>query len=291
MEHHPILQARPEWRARPDLHRVIPLAIHGDGVSYVGIGKAGGKTLEVLSFCSLLAKGRTHLINFIMFMLVKSVIKTQGFGQSWPRAWKVLSWSFASLAEGLWPTVDFDGRAFPPDSLDFQHGGEPLADGFAGLIFLLKADLEFLSNHFQLESPGSNSPCCLCRADRDMQSKPWTDVRLGAEWRSTCWDRASWDAGHHRCHAFFKIPSISIDMVYPDMMHCKHLGTDQVLTASVITWLIKDFLRGSVSENLEYVWSSLKEWHKDVHDERAAQNSQRPTLFWSLFSLAFTRLA
>ena len=52
-------------------------------------------------------------------------------------------------------------------------------------------------------------------------------------------------------------------MVYPDLMHLKHLGTDQVLVGSVLTWLAKHFLRGTVKDNLLYVWSFLKKWHKD----------------------------
>ena len=89
--------------------------------------------------------------------------------------------------------------------------------------------------------------------------------RSVAAWRGTCWEKESWETQHPQCHPFFKIPSTCFGMIYPDQMHTKHLGTDQVLIASCITWLVKHFLKASVKDNLEYLWASPKEWHKDIH--------------------------
>ena len=38
---------------------VIPLSLHGDGVPITGVGKSWGKSMDVWSWCSLLASGRT----------------------------------------------------------------------------------------------------------------------------------------------------------------------------------------------------------------------------------------
>ena len=68
-----------------------------------------------------------------------------------------------------------------------------------------------------------------------------------------------WQEQHPKCHPFFQMAGRGIDMVFPDLMHTKHLGTDQVLVASVITWLIKFFLRGTIQENIDmphHVWES-----------------------------------
>ena len=35
-----------------------------------------------------------------------------------------------------------------------------------------------------------------------------------------------------------------IDLVFPDLMHTKHLGTDQLLLGSVLTWLVASLLEG-----------------------------------------------
>ena len=107
MKDHPMLQHRPALKNRPDLlEKIVPLAVHGDGVQYMQVGRAGGKGLEVLSWCSLLAKGPTKVSNFLMFMVVKSVIKAMGVDKTWGKAWKVLAWSFAALAEGKFPVSE-----------------------------------------------------------------------------------------------------------------------------------------------------------------------------------------
>ena len=48
-------------------------------------------------------------------------------------------------------------------------------------------------------------------------------------------------------------------------MQVKHLGTDHVLIGSVLSWVVHNFLQGSVKENLEYVWDWVKQWQKELH--------------------------
>ena len=60
MKDNPVLAARPQLKARPDLDKVIPIALHGDGVAYQQIRGAGGKSLDVLSWSSLLSRGPTR---------------------------------------------------------------------------------------------------------------------------------------------------------------------------------------------------------------------------------------
>ena len=261
---HPLLTARPVLKGRKDLStKVIPLGIHGDGVQYMQIHRAGGKGLDVLSWSSLLTKGPTKLSYWIMFLVVKSCVKIAGLGCTWVKVWKVLAWSFEALAKGKWPQADWEGQPFAEDTIDFQKKGQDLADGYCGVILLLKADLEFLASHFQLNHTSSNFPCCLCKADRQMTSRPWTDCRLQAAWRETSWTKDSWDAEHPDCHPFFRMCDNGIDMVYPDLMHSKHLGTDQVLLGSILSWLSKSFLPDTAKNNLEYVWDWIKDWQKD----------------------------
>ena len=107
MQDHPILLARPELRDR-DMSRVVPIGLHGDGVSYMQL-KSGGKSLKVLSWSSLLSRGPTKASSFLIFLVVKSVLKETGFGRSWPRVYQVLSWSLAALAQGTWPLLSWDG--------------------------------------------------------------------------------------------------------------------------------------------------------------------------------------
>ena len=262
MKKHPVVLARPDLRGDA-LNKLIPLAPHGDGVKYMQATRAGGKSMEVLSWSSLLGHGPTKITNFLMFIVVKSLVKSTGFSQTWPQVWRVLIWSLEALRAGVSPLLNYDGQLFADEtSLNFQKRGTPLADGYGGFIFLLKSDVELLAQHFKLNSPGSNEPCALCQANRDMQSRPWTDVGAGAAWRPTTWTRQSCADAHPAGHPFFHMQGSGIDLVFPDLMHCKHLGTDQLLLGSVLTWLIKQYLPGTISENLEAVWNFIQEWHK-----------------------------
>ena len=264
MHDHPIVTARPDLRARPDLAQVVPIALHGDGVSYMQTMRAGGKSLDVLSWSSLLShSGSTKTTNFLMFLLVKSLVKDSGMNQTWTMVWRVLTWSLKALSTGFWPLKDWNNEEFEQGSIDYEKRGTALAGGFSAFVFLLRSDLEFLALHFGLENVSSNTPCALCQANRDMQSRPWTDCRMCAAWRTTVWELEGWSREHPDCHPFFQMHGAGIDLFFPDLMHCKHLGTDQVLLGSVLTWLVKHYLKGSVADNLAMVWEFIEQWYKD----------------------------
>ena len=55
----PGLSARVNWR-----NRRVPLALHGDGVAVTNIRGVSSKTVEVLSWTSLLGSGKTRLSTF-----------------------------------------------------------------------------------------------------------------------------------------------------------------------------------------------------------------------------------
>ena len=69
----------------------------------------------------------------------------------------------------------------------------------------------------------------------------------------------SGQSAHPECHPFFTMHGSGIDLVFPDLMHCKHLGTDQLLLGSILTWMTKHYMPGTIAENLELVWSFIKE--------------------------------
>ena len=162
----PVVQARPQLQRPQDWSKMVPIAIHGDGVSYMQRA-AGGKALDVLSWASLLSRQPTKASSFLMFLIVKSIVKESGVGQTWAKAWRVLIWSLDALAAGTWPMLDWNNQPFPEDSIDFQRRGSPLAGGYSAFLFVVRADLEFLANHFGLSSPSSNNLCALCQANRD----------------------------------------------------------------------------------------------------------------------------
>ena len=268
MKNHPQVLTKPQLRDRQDLHRVVPLALHslyGDGVAYMQVARAAGKSLEVLSWSSLLCTGPTKVTNFLIFCVVKSLCKDSGVFQTFPKAWKIICWSLQALAGGTWPVQDWEGNDFHDHaSIDYLKRGQPLADGLAAVVFVLRSDIDFLANHFHLNHPSSNNPCALCQATRQMDGCPWTDCRPTALWRGTCWDNPSWSVAHPNAHPLLQMPGAGIDLIYPDLMHCKHLGTDLWLLGSVLDWMVRKYLPGSTSQNLEMVWGYIKAWYKDA---------------------------
>ena len=159
MKDHPFVLARPETGA--DLHKLVPIALHGDGVSYMQAMRAGGKSMEALSWSSLLSVSPTKVSSFLMLLIAKSAVKDWGLDQTWPKAWRILCWSLTALASGKWPLKDWNNKDFVDEgSIDFMDRGRPLADGFGAIVFVLRSDLELLSNHFHLNSL-ANHPCAL----------------------------------------------------------------------------------------------------------------------------------
>ena len=83
---------------------LCPWVSMGDGVRYMQTNRAGGKTLEVLSWCSLLNQNPTKVSSFLMLLIVKNIVKDTGFDKTWTKAWKILCRSLAALASGRWCT-------------------------------------------------------------------------------------------------------------------------------------------------------------------------------------------
>ena len=90
--------------------KCIPLRIHGDGVPY---GKGIGRSLDVLSFSSMLSKpGNTWDVRFLMTALsngCKTSPLKHGVDSMGP-IWNVLTWSFECLHAGTFPLLDENGE-------------------------------------------------------------------------------------------------------------------------------------------------------------------------------------
>ncbi len=62
------------------------------------------------------------------------------------KLYKVLAWSLSSLAAGIWPACDEEGRKFSPDFHPHRAAmaGRSLADGFRGALLEVRGDWKFL---------------------------------------------------------------------------------------------------------------------------------------------------
>jgi hypothetical protein len=92
-EQHPAMAGHPMRRRFNWARRAIPIALHGDGVPVSGVGRAWSKSMLVLSFCSILGRGKTAETNFLICCLW-SVLATIGNDhQTMMMVWQVICWS------------------------------------------------------------------------------------------------------------------------------------------------------------------------------------------------------
>ena len=68
---HPMCR-RPGWKSL-----AIPIAIHGDAVPVIAVGKAGTQSMDNISWQSLLAQGATMTVKFLVYSMFE---KLQGTG-------------------------------------------------------------------------------------------------------------------------------------------------------------------------------------------------------------------
>ena len=142
----------------------------------------GAKTMDTLSWTSLLSSAPSKLSVLLIWMCYSHLAKSQGYAPTWPCFWKRLTKSFVALFEGVWPQVGMNGAPDP-------KGGQPLAGGFCAILYVVRGDLEWMSKHFGLNHPSSRHPCSLCGCSNigeEDEPYPWTDINDPPSWLPTC---------------------------------------------------------------------------------------------------------
>ena len=257
---HPALDEHPLVTKESFQTRAVPLSLHGDGVPVSGVGKAWSQSVDCYSFSSLLSSGSTIFSNYVIFFIYKMLKVSGGHRDTFAAFFRKLCWSFNSLFLGQWPLLDDQGLPFTPGSRAAAKAGQVLAGGFFGVLWCIRADLEFLANVLNLQKPTARQPCCLCLGDCTPQNA-WTDFRDGGAWENTWWTRnADWHL--HRqdeeVHPLLALPGLGVLAIYPDVMHVKHLGTDAYFYGSVLKYLTHHYLQQDTPENLERVWALVQ---------------------------------
>ena len=209
--------------------------------------EAWGESMDILSWCSLLGKGRTLDFNWYIYS-IWSAYKCEKFGhKTMAVVWKVLIWSLKWLWLGLWPDEDPWGMKYlDPDSLEFKRKLTPLADGHFGVLWGMKGDLDWFFSQFHLPPAGPNSvqPCLCCPAS--IHEPPIiNEFDLTASWIPLTYTREIFERLFPARHMIMKeLPGVSVTTFMLDLCHTKHLGTDQYFYASVLWLLCYDLLPG-----------------------------------------------
>ena len=246
MKHHPYAK-----RYGPYSKKAIPIAVHGDGVPTIAVGKAWQKTVEGISWSSCLASGRgtTILLNFIIVFIFKASMANMTNDE----IWTYICWSLLALYNGCWPTHDVDGNL-----LNDPLAGQPLADGFYCVLWLIRADLEFLFLTMKLANYNcAVNPCNLCLANDNVRN--FRDARRGlAQWMKSVWTNETFKRAHPDRHPLLNLPGVGILAYAPDILHTKHIGTDGYFLGSVLELLCFYMLANSPQENFDTIWQDIR---------------------------------
>lgn len=227
---HPSLQFHPVKSVPGYQRRAVPLILHGDGAAVTQSIGSGSKSCMFLSWRSLVARSKDnrdnhHLIGAIWSHLL---VASRSFNTS-NSFWRCVAKSFQQM---------------------FDEGGRDTG-GYFGVVIFTTGDLEYF-NSFQGQ-PRWNAlrPCSLCSIDlhrikdfkqvRDINADPWTSLPR-----------------RQSCPLFESL--LSPTCISPDIMHTKHLGTDQRLLGSVAWVLIMQVMdQGSIEERLFVLLQELKD--------------------------------
>ena len=102
-----------------------------------------------------------------------------------------------------------------------SEAGQPLADGWCGVVWAVQGDHDYKRDCLQLANVNAAKCCSHCPADNG--KTPWFHFSPGAKWAKSIYTKR-WLA----CPLFQNMAGLGILAVYPDWMHDKLLGTDKV---------------------------------------------------------------
>ena len=286
IQHHPLL------RRAGFMDNALPVSIHGDGVAVLGIGGHQAKSLDCISWQSLLATegGPRELKHYIFGLFDDSKAKQSVDGvDSMDEAWRIISWSFRALFEGKFPSTDHRGRRYTArsDPDDFARAGTLLAEGRCGVIWGIKGDLEYMWKDMYLKHYRRDDFCECCLSSIGTGVPPGMHSYNFAEdaaWRSTLHSNASWratktpDSLHRLFREFDFLSSCNLEV---DELHTLHLGVVGYTLGSVLWLLVYRILPRGPHENCQYVWSSMCEEYR-----RLGSDGQLPKLDNNCFTNA-----
>ena len=104
MRDHPI-KDKENWKMT-----TVPLAIHGDGVPIVGLGKGWSRVMTQFSWYSLVGQGATRELLFWVWGMYDKLCTGGVADGTRGKFFAVLKWSLMTMMEGVWPTHDFEGN-------------------------------------------------------------------------------------------------------------------------------------------------------------------------------------
>ena len=268
-EKHPCMQQHPVKRRRNFKNLAIPISMHGDEVPVVGVGKIWARSALSFSWCSLInnalgGKGDDIMI-YLWAVFEKFCVPTQRTRLGTMDCyWQILKWSFGAMFLGIWPSKDWKGQSFDPNSPEGKKSGKQLAGGYIGVLLQLCGDLDYYSKWIGLPVSTTHAkPCGLCKATFAGPTS-WMDNRPNSPWQATMLTTGTWREHWASTCALFDFPGMSALSVAMDLMHNLFLGWLQYVYGSVLYLLTHECLDQDPLTNLKTVWVFLKDTQRNL---------------------------
>lgn len=258
---HPMAQ-RSDW-----MMWAIALALHGDAVPVIGVGKSNTRSLDAYSMHGVWAVGSTIQIKVLLYSIFEQC-KVQGHDfdtDTMQAVWRLLVWSFEVLFSGYHPKKDQYGHPWPIGSSERKLADDntPLAGGYFGVIWLIKGDLDHYAKNLKIANYRTNKPCNYCPADRGADiGMQFTNFNDNASWKNMLYTSTSWLASLNTVHILFAVLSfLTGHNVEAGELHIIHLGTSQYLLGSVLWLLCYHLLPGTPTANMEAIWAIITNFY------------------------------
>jgi len=264
---HPNLPGHPMTRVPGWKRKAVPIAIHGDQVPVTGCGKTWAKSMLIISWCSMLGRGSTVEMNFLILSIMAALLTKFGTNRTMDQLWRGIVWSLTWLQKGVHPSHDEYGRKYDENSLEGRRAGDNLCGEkeYFGVLWGSKQDLEHLWKEYGFPCYNWKDDLCgYCPCNS--HAIPWKDFRVGkALWIDRVYTRESWAALNPKplvfMHQLLALPGVSIFTFLLDLLHIKYLGTDQYFNASVLWLLCYMVLPGSAEDNMTLVWQCVERYY------------------------------
>jgi hypothetical protein len=258
LQHHPMLQ-RANW-----FSKAVMISIHGDAVTCIRPGKAGQKSLDVYSWMGMLGDV-DNCWSLYMKHYMFSVFTASVTDNTMDEAWEVLVWSFAALFEAKFPSKNHKGDEYSQFSAEGLIAGQPLADGFFGVVLTIKGDMKFFHEGFDMACATGVDPCDHCPCHRSDEKDPELQVfnfKLKALWKSRLFTPQEWRAMNPEMHRLFVVLYyLSNWNCEPDVLHIAYLGLFQVLIGTVFFIIVYRCLGGNSVESMNTLWTHIREYY------------------------------
>ena len=172
-------------------------------------------------------------------MLIWSVFQSCKTKRTDGQAWSIIQWSLQAIYKGKHPYSDHTGKRYDKNTAEGQLAGTDLAGGFFGVIWSIKADLDYYTKNLQLKHYTADSPCEYCGCDKKLPG-PMKPMTFGptCQWKHRCFTGRQWRDQHESLHPIFRsFVFLSCLNVEADELHVLWLGVAQYLLGSVL-WLL-----------------------------------------------------